>query len=387
MRKRLWYAISVLDLQSSFNQASEPLISPDLPQPTLPRNVNDSEFDQSFDGDLPDREDLTDVTFALVVWSAQTGGRALNFMSRTPGEEAHSPSGATYNWDARLHHVERFEQQVAKLVQYCDPSTSPYAWFTFHGSKSLVAATKLSALRPLQRAGRGAPPRVQGSSHLLKVSGCALENVQMIWTDPRGEGFRWYVMVQWHALAIAVTECYVCNDINLISSVWPLVEASFEHHSKAASGNRQAQLQKPMEKLMRRTRNRISSLMSGSGSLSVGSSLVTPPHPDSDLFQTARPSVPTSISMSVSSQQMPLSLNLTDESVPTITPPQVWYPPAGTMAPVTSSQTLPQTISDPTWGAWADFINDLSFDEIAGAGFPGSLYDNNFGPTMLFPGS
>jgi hypothetical protein len=65
----------------------------------MPRNVNDSEFEPTLDGELPDRDDLTDMTFALATCNAQENGNVLNFIR--PGRMVKSPSGDMYNWEAR----------------------------------------------------------------------------------------------------------------------------------------------------------------------------------------------------------------------------------------------------------------------------------------------
>ena len=65
----------------------------------MPKNVDDAEFELKFDGDLLDREGLTDRTFTLITYYAQANGKILNFIPA--GETAKSPLGATYNWEAR----------------------------------------------------------------------------------------------------------------------------------------------------------------------------------------------------------------------------------------------------------------------------------------------
>jgi hypothetical protein len=95
MRRRLWYTICLLYLQASFDRASEPLITPGSAQPSMPRNVNDSEFGPTFDGDLPNRDDLIDMTFALATYNAQQNGKVLNFI--LPDRMVKSPLGDMYN--------------------------------------------------------------------------------------------------------------------------------------------------------------------------------------------------------------------------------------------------------------------------------------------------
>jgi hypothetical protein len=89
VQKRLWYTICLLDLQTSFDQASEPLITPESPQSRMPESVNDAKFEPKFDGDLLDREGLMDMTFTLIIYCAQANGKILNFIPTS--ETAKSP--------------------------------------------------------------------------------------------------------------------------------------------------------------------------------------------------------------------------------------------------------------------------------------------------------
>jgi hypothetical protein len=141
--------------------------------------------------------------------------------------------------------VERFEQQTIKL---CDVGASHYAWFTLHVSESMVAAMKLSTLRPLHGGGRGAPLRVQSNSHLLQRR-LAGESILAQNRSAGGEGYRWFEVVQWHTLAVAVAECYyVCNAAALMTRLWPLVEVSFDQYSNFIVDYRHGMLWRPMEK-------------------------------------------------------------------------------------------------------------------------------------------
>lgn len=287
MRNRLWCTICVLDLQASFHQASEPLIDLEVEHYTFPRNINDADFTPSFQGaDIPDKDELTDITFSLVTYKAQLSGRLLNFMGTTTSATRNSsPGHAATIWDDRLNQARHFEDQVHRLLATCDPESSAYSWFVFHGTKSLISSMRLSALRPLNRAGLRAPPRVQGSSDLLTAALSVLSKAQLIRTDPRGEGFRWYVRVQWHALAIAITECFVCSDEQLLASVWPVVEAAYEstytanqqHHQRKHGGEATAadyyrqdgSLRQPLQALMARTRVRVKNLLRGTSGIVV----------------------------------------------------------------------------------------------------------------------
>jgi hypothetical protein len=312
MRKCLWYCICLLDTQFSYEQSTEPLITADLPQPTLPRNVDDTEFEPGFEGDLPDHDRLTDMTFARVTYRIQADGRRIEFTSPSAQNE-----------------IEDFEREALRLIRFCDPNTSSYAWFTFHATQGIIAGKKLARLRPFHRMGEGAPPRIQDSSRLLELSITFLDKIHLIRTDARGEGFRWCYPVSPHPLAIAITECHACDDASLVQRIWPLIEMSFHDFETPIADYRRGALQKVIGKLMSRTRERVSNLLSEAGK--------------------------------------PAAMR--------------WdSPPVDQLVPKSPEGTLP-TATDSTWTLWEGFVNDLNLDQFAAAGFPcgwsGHIFDSN----------
>ncbi|PKX89161.1 Zn(II)2Cys6 domain-containing transcription factor nscR [Aspergillus novofumigatus IBT 16806] len=289
MRRRLWLTISLMDLQASFSQASEPLINTEEATSTfcLPQHINDSDFDPTITHDIPDREGLCDTTFALVTYHIQLAGRALNF-----GAAASSPQHRA----SQQQHAQRFEQNALRLLHFCDPESSPYAWFTWHGTQCLVSCARLSALRPLQlpqpNNGSSQPPPSpspgpQEHNHeLLRLALNVLEKALLMHTDPRGERFRWYVTMPWHVLAVAINECILCPDVARIQAAWPTIEACYQLlRRKGVAGEKEA-IQRPLEKLKCRTRDKAGPLLQParrSPTFSLGSSAVTsaaptPPH-------------------------------------------------------------------------------------------------------------
>ncbi|KAH6981652.1 hypothetical protein BKA56DRAFT_584252 [Ilyonectria sp. MPI-CAGE-AT-0026] len=272
MRKRLWLAVCIMDLQACFGQASAPLTDPDDAGDWMaPAHINDCDFGPTTKNKVPDREELTDMTFALVTSHAMPSGRLTvsslqrenNVANPNDGESGGMAASSTATEaDSQLQLLQRFETQVFTLLRFCDPESSPYAWFTWHNTQCFVAALRLSALRPLKPgAGQAPPQRMEDHTELLRLTLTVLENARLMHTDPRGEGFRWCVSIPWHTLAIAFAECYVCDDTALLRRVWPLVEASYQRHRDAIAKHNDGVLQGPLAKLMRRTRERLALLL------------------------------------------------------------------------------------------------------------------------------
>jgi hypothetical protein len=295
MRRRLWLTISLMDLQASFSQASEPLINTEEATSTfcLPQHINDSDFDPTITHEIPDREGLCDTTFALVTYHIQLAGRALNFGAATSPQHKAS----------QQQHAQRFEQNALRLLHFCDPESSPYAWFTWHGTQCLVSCARLSALRPLQlpQATNGSSqpspspsPSPQEHNHeLLRLALNVLEKAHLMHTDPRGERFRWYVTIPWHVLAVAINECSLCPDVARIQAAWPTIEACYQLLRRSGVAGEEEAIQRPLEKLKCRTRDKASPLLQParrSPTCSLGSSAVTSAAPTPHSRASSAPS-------------------------------------------------------------------------------------------------
>lgn len=284
MRDRLWCSICALDLQASLEQASEPLIDLEAEHYTLPRNINDADFDMSFQGvDIPDKDELTDITFSLIIYKAQLSGRLLNFKGITASAINESSSGhAATILEDRRDQAHGFEGEVRPLIAACNPESSAYAWFTFHVAGLIVSSMRLSALRPLRCGGLRTLPCSQGNNEALASALSVLSKAQLLRNDPRGEGFRWYVRTQWHALAIAIAECFVCQDKQILARVWPVVETAYkstyavQHHQQPgdeiapADFDRQDGAPRQMlQALMLKTRARVKKFLRGASGRGV----------------------------------------------------------------------------------------------------------------------
>ena len=253
MRRRLWYAICVLDVHSSFDRGSEPVISHKSKHPRLPFNINDSEFGPDSEDCFSDGEGLTDMTKALIQYHAQATSRALGAQEDDTPSSAQAPK--TMSPQQQL--VEQFELHTRKLLRYCDPNSSPYAWSTFNGSLAVLATLQLWLRRPMNHNGRRGDT---DPTNILHLATTALERDIVMRSDSRGEPFRWIGVVHWHPLAVAIAECYVCDNVAVLRHVWPTIETSFEYIGKVLAEYRQGMLWKPLERLMVKTRSRIHAL-------------------------------------------------------------------------------------------------------------------------------
>jgi hypothetical protein len=230
-----------------------------MTQPTLPLNVNDSDFDPLYDSssssfdDLPEeRDEVTDMTFALFTCNLQICGRRLYYIPR--GEHS-----------ARENILKNFKDSVLPLTRHCNPDDSNYSWFVYYASQNLISSTQLHCFRRPDHNSQQQGQQQQQQPSLLEMCLKNLENIPRIHGDDRGEGFRWYIQPQWPQLLLAIKECFVTTDAALLKRAWPLIEDVVGHYEKTHRGpntrSRKLMLRKSLEKARRRVDSIIQSTM------------------------------------------------------------------------------------------------------------------------------
>lgn len=351
-----------MDIQCCFGQASQPLISLEeaILTSATPAHVNDSDFGINTGNQIADREELTDTTFSLVTYKLQLMGRHTNFSACEKRDDDNHAVDSLSSMQMRQHHVIKFEEDIMQLIRFCDPESSTYAWFVFHSAQCFVAGARACILRPLQRLPEGCqqpPPRKHGDAQLLRLAVQNLEKALLMHTDPRGEGFRWYVTVQWHVLAIVLAECYICTDASLIRKVWPIVEGCYRIHKKAiALGVKK--LLDPLEMLFNRTLERVYPiLLAASGCNTDEGLFIRPEVPESELTTGKdSPSLERLRDFQWADEggekinNGPGSTSLVPGSNPSVTP--------------SVTTTSPNSLTDDFDWIWDKFLTDISFDDL-----------------------
>lgn len=396
-RRRLWLTICLLDLQASFAQTSDPLISHDEVVPSLSgiRHINDADMDPTCtpSNHVRDREGLTDTTFALVTYHAQSSGRQLNFAVSPPSTSHATPKASQASVDQRAQRDLRqqqsrqFEQRALELLHFCDPEQSGQAWFTWHGTQCLIASMRLSALRPMkrphgdsQRSPASAIGRAgSGEAELLKLALRVLEKATLIHSDVRGEGFRWYVNVPWLAIAIALAECYVSEDHEAIRQAWPLIEQAYSQHAASAVPANGDPIRGPLAKLKQQASEKLrpiletSQLASGNEDSGMTGCQLTPSSTPTTASSEAfvNPFMTSSMSPSGSSSlfgscSLPSAQLYPQELSPSsfLMDGQVGMVCAMPNSNSMFSSSLPSQL-DPDWSAWDDFLAGVSMEEYA----------------------
>lgn len=279
MRRRLRYAIGLLDMQTSFDRLTPTIVPLHWMQTPYPANANDASFNLDSEGKLLDEtgRSFTDMTFATLVARAQTVVRQINMTTQ---------DGGAYGGLFQLHrgYVRDFRDAAIILLRHCRPDDDPFHWYVVQVTEWIIAQFHVAVERPLRRLPNYDPPRPDFS--LLQVCAEILQRSQNIIGDSNVRFWNWSESVfnPWHALAVALAEICTCPDPIIVESYWDLVERAYAHSAELMERSRSEVSWGPMEKLMKKARAHRNSLLQAHGGLAgpVGAPLSsTSTHPPS----------------------------------------------------------------------------------------------------------
>ena len=242
IRRRVWHQIRLHELSAAIDRGTVLLVQPGTFTTPLPKNVNDSEFDES-STTIPDHETgSTDMTFQLMAYATS------NLTMRLVMPES-SAKGET--WQQRLDaSIEMGKQFQEKYLKYCDKS-KPFDKFMCGVANAMLASTALRAVRPLQRHMSSVLPRVD-SPYVLQIAVNSLRESETLHSDPDTERWRWVFWVQWHALAVSLAGLCSIRNTELADLAWKYVDQSYARNSKHVADTPSGMLWRPIEKLYRK---------------------------------------------------------------------------------------------------------------------------------------
>ena len=232
-----------LDVSCSLDRGSELLINTNSYDTPIPKNTNDSEFDEHSTV-IPEHESgLTDMSFALLTYDATAHTHRLTIPESRP-------NGDTLK--LREEFAQKFADTIQeKYIKYCDLS-DPFQKMLAGVAKSMTSSMRLRAVRPMQKYVSSALPRVD-SEYVLGLAAEALRNGdRTVNAGPEMQKWRCLVWVQWHALAIAIAGLCTNRDTPLANETWGLVDRAYARNAANVADARNGMLWKPIEKLYKK---------------------------------------------------------------------------------------------------------------------------------------
>ena len=375
MRRRLWYAMCSMDAHLAFDRASKPLIAPNSRHPRLPHNINEMDFGPLSE-ELPERDGITDMSLALMLYRTQATGKGLQFASMLskptpdgkPDPETQAKRGKMWS---------TYESWMTPLLQQLDPNSSPSNWCLYHNAFTAYAALQLTSLRPTKAGNRQRLAMDTEPTNVLRMAVTAIEHDLLKRWDIRGEPFHWHGNTLWNPLSVAISECYTCNDVLLLQQVWPIIETHFNCLSTILAEYRNGVLWQPLERLIAKTRVRVRNVINQQIAINGGMLAPAVYYPLQSFF----PEATLTEGMMMPPNDYP-TLSMTSEGLlphdiasPYNLTPAPWSPLQTQLVPIPgvplmedftgvphTTQQVDLNRIDPGWETWDNFLCQINFD-------------------------
>lgn len=117
----------------------------------------------------------------------------------------------------------------------------------------MASGLMLFTIRPMHLHPQVKAPRMEDSS-VLNLAVDILAKHDEILTTPFTEPWRWFVWVQWHALAVALAELCSRTEGPDIERAWRVVDIAFQRYAEQVADTERGMLWQPIEKLMKRAK-------------------------------------------------------------------------------------------------------------------------------------
>lgn len=257
MRRRVWAALQVIDIQASLDRCTTPLVSEADGNAKFPANINDDDFGPQSQFIPESRIGVTDMSFCCIAQEATTLERQLNMT--LPGDYDRAPLEIEQNWEYRREKVLEFQRNVEAKYTVGINLDNPYHSIVLGVEKVIAANIMLQAYRPMLRHPKTTTPKVS-SMFILSLAVESLETSSLLQME-MSHPWSWLSSMypQWHPVAVAAAELCTRTEGALVERAWKILDKAFAAHATRVADSKKGMLWRPIEKLMgkaRRTRTK-----------------------------------------------------------------------------------------------------------------------------------
>ena len=359
LRRRLWFALSVLDVRSSEDRGAAPMIVSGTFDTKMASNINDADLDPLSFNEIQEREGCTEMTFCLITHEAS------HFFRRTALPSL--DTGLTNDLELVMEHkkavTKEFRERLeSKYLVHCDESV-PIFWLCNRVARLIGLKTELLCDYPLHA--NGATPdtprdnveNLQRATEILEMSHEAEHN-------PMTAHFRWFMKTypQWHPLAVALAE--LCSQVEgpMVDRAWTIVEIVFDTLGSRIADSKKGSLWRPIKKLLARAQ----AARSQHRSKQQQQSLTTAPAAVGDFAS------------------LNLQDSLIDPSIPI--PKQESVGLDWTIPPdILPNVSLDQSVDPMNWEGWEDFLQNANTWDSPDSDKGGVQWQTDLGIGAMFP--
>ena len=247
LRRRLWFALTVLDIRSSEDRGAAPMIIKDTFDTQMASNINDADLDPLGFTQPQEREGCTEMTFCLITHEASQFFRR----AALPGLRSGLTNDAVLTMEQKRAITREFQQRLeSKYLVYCDESV-PIFWVCKRVAKLIGLKSELLCEYPFQASAspldvpRNKEANLQRATEILELSYEAEHNRMTA-------HFRWFMKTypQWHPMAVALAE--LCSQFEgpLVERAWNIIGVVFDVLGNRIADSKKGSLWRPIKKLL-----------------------------------------------------------------------------------------------------------------------------------------
>ncbi|KAK4239317.1 fungal-specific transcription factor domain-containing protein [Achaetomium macrosporum] len=207
MRRRLFWAVCVLDLRSAEDQGTDLTIVDRTFDTQIPLNINDADISPDSPRLPEPREGTTDMAFSLIRYEICALSRRMHAVPSGVAPSAY-PDACKSLEEREALLTEVYQRVQNRLLKDRD-SSNPLYWVASNVTKIIVAKMTLIIYQPVLFPGPGNGGLSEDvRARLLNAAVDIFEYNHLLNTDPRCKQWRWLFQTwsHWHALAYTLIE-------------------------------------------------------------------------------------------------------------------------------------------------------------------------------------
>ncbi|KAI1497968.1 fungal-specific transcription factor domain-containing protein [Biscogniauxia marginata] len=229
MRRRLWWAICVVDLRSAEDQGTELTISDRTFDTQYPLNINDADINPDMTDFPEERKGATDMTFCLIRYEICSLARKMHFAANSMSSSPNDSLATLQERENML--IEMYERIDAKYLKACaDKESDVLNWIAATIARLIMAKMSLVIYQPMLMPSTGQDLSVDVRDRLFMSAVEVVEYNKVLNGEPRCRPWRWLFQTytQWHAVAYLLLE--VCRRpwTASVERGWMALNATFQ---------------------------------------------------------------------------------------------------------------------------------------------------------------
>ncbi|KAI1815242.1 hypothetical protein GGS20DRAFT_356020 [Poronia punctata] len=228
MRRRLWWAICVLDLRSAEDQGCDLTVAERSFDTQFPLNINDGDINPEMTEFPPERIGSTDMTFCLIRYEICALSRRVH--NAASGINTYPRECMTTLEEQEEKLLQMYEHIDQKYLKPCpDKETNLLNWVSATIARLIMSKMSLVIYQPLMpTSGTDLPTDVRDRLFMSSIE--VVEYNRVLNAEPKIRRWRWLFQTynQWHAVAYLLLEVCRRSWSASVERGWVALNATFQ---------------------------------------------------------------------------------------------------------------------------------------------------------------